>query len=417
MFINFFISHQIMSNKRVKIYLNQDQIDGKLLLVPNSFDLLLTKVCEKFSINIPDSVLYTEDNLEVDDVDVIRDDEKLFIHRNNNYHGKKDLSADSGGSMGDLIKLNIGGKIFCTTRGTLIGLETDSVLSKMFSKPSNWTNRTDSDGCYVIDRTPQYFIPLLNYLRHGKLILDPGVNPQGVLEEAEYFGFPKVIAEAKKLIENSQKTCYVEPLTRSLIIKTLLNTTAKCELRYQGINFTGADLSSLDLRYINFKLANLSGCNLSNANLYCCSFERADLTGANLNGANMQGVRMICCNAEGSTMKACNFEDPSGLKANMEGANMKGVDFEGSLMGGAILRVATLKNSNLKNLELNYFLIFLFQAQFLHKSLINLPIGRTLHGHCQGIMIQLDYWEILQSMQILATMMTQYPRRQLMIYF
>lgn len=342
-------------SRRIKVYLDKNQENGKLIAVPDtdSFELLMTKVCAKFSTHV--NVLYTEDNLEVDDTDVMRDNEKLFIHPcdlDSNAPDSKKVTDSMKNEISDVIKLNVGGRVFCTTRGTLVGLEKDSVLSKMFSEPSKWTNKTDDDGCVLIDRTPQYFVPLLNYLRHGKLILDSGVNPQGVLEEAEYFGLPKVAEEAKKLIENKQKTCYVEPLTRSLIIKTLLNTTAKCELRYQGINFAGADLSSLDLRYINFKLANLSGCNLANANLYCCSFERADLSGANLDGANMQGVRMICCNAEGSSMKGCNFDDPSGLKANMEGANMKGVNFQGSLMGGAILRVATLKNSNLRNCDL-----------------------------------------------------------------
>ena len=42
----------------------------------------------------------------------------------------------------------------------------------------------------------------------------------------------------------------------------------------------GADLSNLDLRYINFKLANLAGCDLSGADLGNCCLERADLTGA-----------------------------------------------------------------------------------------------------------------------------------------
>lgn len=48
----------------------------------------------------------------------------------------------------------------------------------------------------------------------------------------------------------------------------------------QGLNFQTANLSRLDLRYINFKYAILRNANLSGANLSYCNFERADLSGA-----------------------------------------------------------------------------------------------------------------------------------------
>ncbi|XP_076812731.1 uncharacterized protein LOC143459448 [Clavelina lepadiformis] len=251
----------------------------------------------------------------------------------------------------DWITLNVGGKIFTTTRSTLVGRHHDSMLGKMFQDDSKWKHTRDSTGAIMIDRSPLYFEPLLGYLRHGQIILDSNVNPRGVLQEACFFGLTALIDELEKLIDQ-QRQEYSEPLTRSMVVKALLSTPAKCELRFQGVNFSGADLSRLDLRYINFKLANLRNCNLSQTNLYCSSLERADLSGSIMDGANLQGARMICCNAEGCSIKGCNFDDPSGLKANMEGANMKAVNLEGSLMAGANLRVATLKNSNLKNCDL-----------------------------------------------------------------
>jgi hypothetical protein len=43
--------------------------------------------------------------------------------------------------------------------------------------PSN----VDKNGAYLIDRSPTYFEPILNYLRNGQLIFDNNVNPEGRL--------------------------------------------------------------------------------------------------------------------------------------------------------------------------------------------------------------------------------------------
>ncbi|XP_072404843.1 BTB/POZ domain-containing protein KCTD9-like [Chiloscyllium punctatum] len=180
----------------------------------------------------------------------------------------------------------------------------------------------------------------------------PHLSRAGVLEEAKFFGIDSLIEQLELLIKNSLPAEDHSPISRKEFVRFLLATPTKSELRCQGLNFRGTDLSRLDLRYINFKMANLSNCNLSHANLCSSNLERADLSGAILDGANLQGVKMLCCNAEGASLKGCNFEDPAGLKANLEGANLKGVDMEGSQMTGINLRVATLKNAKLKNCNL-----------------------------------------------------------------
>lgn len=44
----------------------------------------------------------------------------------------------------------------------------------------------DETGAYLIDRDPAYFSPILNYLRHGKLVID-----KDLAEEGKQFEVPR----------------------------------------------------------------------------------------------------------------------------------------------------------------------------------------------------------------------------------
>ena len=97
------------------------------------------------------------------------------------------------------VTLNVGGQKFVTTVSTLIK-EPDCMFN-MFNgqmKPGE----KDEEGAYLIDRSPVYFHPILNYLRTGKVIIDPSINVEGVLEEAKYYGIDKLIHLLEELIDN-----------------------------------------------------------------------------------------------------------------------------------------------------------------------------------------------------------------------
>ena len=162
------------------------------------------------------------------------------------------------------------------------------MLARMFaSEEQSMMPSTRHDGAFLIDRSPKYFEPILNYLRTGNLILDQNVNPEGVLEEARYYGLsPAIISRLESMSARAVVARDERPLTRRDVVEVLIGTSTNqktdMELRFQGVNLQAADLSKLDLRHINFKYANLSAANLSGANLSWSLLERADLSHSNL---------------------------------------------------------------------------------------------------------------------------------------
>ncbi|XP_020294862.1 BTB/POZ domain-containing protein KCTD9 [Pseudomyrmex gracilis] len=340
--------------KRVIIFVNGTDVNGKVFVVTHSLDELLTAASAKFETTA--KKLFTPQGGEIDDIKLIRDDDILYVSSGEDFiHLNKICSHNKLNKNPEWITLNIGGKYFTTTRDTLTKKEPMSMLARMFTESTDaehtiQPSKQDHLGAYLIDRSPTYFEPLLNYLRHGQMILDSNVNIAGVLAEACFYGIEGAIRILTSMLEKEelQKEGLVS-LTRKDVLKAIMSTPITAELRFQGVDFVRADLSKLDLRNINFKYAIMHHCSLAGANLSGCCFERADLSHANLQGAQLVCVKMSCANLAAANLYSCNFEDPGGLAANMEGVNLKGANLEGSNMAYVNLRVATLKNAILRN--------------------------------------------------------------------
>ncbi|XP_052772621.1 BTB/POZ domain-containing protein KCTD9-like [Mya arenaria] len=353
--------------KRVVVFRNGSSVDGKVISVTHSSSLddVLSEASKK--LGLVGRKIYTPEGGLIDEVSLFRDDDIVYISSgepfkaraessSTSFHSKRrDMSVGvSQCNQDKWVTLNVGGMLFSTTRSTLTQNDPDSMLARMFTdnSDSGWNSSVDENGSYLIDRSPRYFEPILNYLRHGRLIIDRNINPEGVLEEAKFFGLTSLMEQLEEMIEREQPADEDSPIVRREFVLKLLATSTDKELRCQGLNFTGANLSKLDLRGVNFKYAILKDANLSGANLSFCNFERADLSHAVIDSANLLGVKMLCANMEGTSLHSCNFEDPAGTRANMEGALMKSVNLEGSHMAGVNLRVANLKNANLQNCDL-----------------------------------------------------------------
>ncbi|NXU98640.1 KCTD9 protein, partial [Cettia cetti] len=309
--------------RRVTLFVNGSARNGKVVAVYGTLSDLLSVASNKLGIKA--TSVYNGKGGLIDDIALIRDDDVLFVCEGEPFIDPQTdgrAQEELTGSHTDWLTLNVGGRYFTTTRSTLVNKEPDSMLAHMFKDKDAWGNKQDPRGAFLIDRSPEYFEPILNYLRHGQLIVNDGINLLGryylsVLSLLSQGMWSSVLSLLSP--QNSQPAEDHSPISRKEFVRFLLATPTKSELRCQGLNFSGADLSRLDLRYINFKMANLSRCNLAHANLCCANLERADLSGSVLDCANLQGVKMLCSNAEGASLKGCNFEDPSGLKANLEG--------------------------------------------------------------------------------------------------
>merc|ERR1712180_218495 len=119
------------------------------------------------------------------------------------------MAAASNGNQGETtntlrkewVRLNVGGTIFLTSRATL-AKDPQSFLARIAMEGTELESDKDSSGAFLIDRDPQYFSPVLNFLRHGKVHLDRNVLEEAVLEEAEFYNITDLIKLLKERIHS-----------------------------------------------------------------------------------------------------------------------------------------------------------------------------------------------------------------------
>jgi hypothetical protein len=88
-----------------------------------------------------------------------------------------------------MIKFNVGGKKFSTTTFTLHS-KGSNFLTSMVQCEEKGKIQTikDDEGCIFIDRNPEIFSIVLEYLRTGKLFISSAISKEQILSEFEYFG-------------------------------------------------------------------------------------------------------------------------------------------------------------------------------------------------------------------------------------
>ncbi|XP_045925395.1 BTB/POZ domain-containing protein KCTD5 [Micropterus dolomieu] len=131
------------------------------------------------------------------------------VHRRCLAHSPAERNSSSGVGSSKWIRLNVGGTYFLTTRQTLCR-DPKSFLYRLSQADPELDSDKDETGAYLIDRDPTYFGPVLNYLRHGKLVLNRDLAEEGVLEEAEFYNITSLIKLIKdKIRDRDCKTSQV----------------------------------------------------------------------------------------------------------------------------------------------------------------------------------------------------------------
>ncbi|KAF6174772.1 hypothetical protein GIB67_031296 [Kingdonia uniflora] len=187
------------------------------------------------------------------------------------------------------VRLNIGGKKFCTTMDTLTQREPDSMLAAMFS--GRHTIYQDSEKGFVfVDRDGKHFRHILNWLRDGVVPTLKGSEYQELLREAEYYqllGLVEAITVTlnTKRDESESKDDPKAELTRTDIIKCIQSSE---RVKFRGVNLSGLDLSKLDLSFVDFSFACLQNVIFSRTNLQCAKFRDVDACGSTFLNANLR---------------------------------------------------------------------------------------------------------------------------------
>ncbi|KAH3761439.1 hypothetical protein Pelo_6741 [Pelomyxa schiedti] len=89
-------------------------------------------------------------------------------------------------SESDVVRLNVGGCVFATTRTTLtMNPASSSFFTVLLS--GKFTSTMDETGAFFIDRNGKLFAPILDFMRTGKLFVPPSVSADAVYNEAEYY--------------------------------------------------------------------------------------------------------------------------------------------------------------------------------------------------------------------------------------
>ena len=136
-------------------------------------------------------------------------------------------------------------------------------------------------------------------------------------------------------------------------------------------NFDGADLSGAWLNDTNLKGAGLHGADLRRANLTEAQMLKADLRGADLRDAVLENTNLNGASLPGAQLDRTVLRGASLLRADLQGVSARNASFVGANLNQTDFRAADLSGSDLSRTKL-------IGAQLGGANLTNVSVGRAV---------------------------------------
>ncbi|KAI1691393.1 BTB/POZ domain-containing protein [Ditylenchus destructor] len=120
------------------------------------------------------------------------------------------MSGSNSTPDDDWVRLNVGGKIFETTKFTL-SQHPGSFLARLVN--GGLPSKQDKSGAFLIDRSYEHFDTILNYLRTGSANFDRSEKAmKDLLSEADFYSIQPLVDE----IEKAMRTNHTEAIIMSV---------------------------------------------------------------------------------------------------------------------------------------------------------------------------------------------------------
>lgn len=136
------------------------------------------------------------------------------------------------------------------------------------------------------------------------------------------------------------------PLTRAVVIARMAAATDDHPADFSGANLSSLDLSGQDLHRANFSGANLNGVNLSHAKLQAANFDHASAKGADFTGAELDLATMRDADFTGAKLAGATLFAVIIPGVNFTDADLTGVRLITSAAGARFIR-AKMMHANL----------------------------------------------------------------------